>query len=147
MRRREESGQLLILICIYTLVAAFVLAVAVDASSVFLRRRALVAAADGAALAAAQSLDEAAFYRHGSRNSLPLDRAGAAAAVRRYVVANRLSNRFTSFRVTSVRLSPDGRTIEVSVHCVVRLPFTGPFVGSATRIPISATAAADAPTG
>jgi hypothetical protein len=146
VRRNDESGQLLLLICIYTLLAAMVLAVVIDASTVFLRRRALAAAADGAALAAAQAIDARSFYRHGPGAELPLDRVGAAEAVRAYVRANHLGDRFTSFRVTAVALTDNGHTVEVRLRCVARLPFTGVFTGGKRAVAIGATAGAAAPT-
>lgn len=61
-RAAAEDGQLTVLVIGYTFIAAALIVVAIDVSSLFLARRALSSAADSAALAAAQQVDRAAVY-------------------------------------------------------------------------------------
>ena len=66
----------------FTVIALALVLVVTDASKVFLTRRSLVSAADGAALAGVQSLDRTAFYAGNDDAALPLDVDAASAAVR-----------------------------------------------------------------
>jgi uncharacterized membrane protein len=85
VRSDRDDGSILLLVIGYTAIAAVLIAVGVDASKVFLARRALSAAADSAALAAAQGIDTRAVYdgsgiRCGARLPLSRDHAAALAA-------------------------------------------------------------------
>lgn len=63
----------MLMIIFFALIAGLVVVVAVDASAVFLARRSLSSAVDGAALAAAQSVSDADFYTAGAPlDALPL---------------------------------------------------------------------------
>ena len=83
IRRRPagDDGTIMLLTLGYVVVVLALVAVVVDVSSVYLARRALAADCDGAALAAAQSVDTDAIYRQGSPTTeLPLSRVEAAVA-------------------------------------------------------------------
>ena len=67
----------------FAVIALALVLVVTDASKVFLTRRSLVSAADGAALAGVQSLDRTAFYAGNDDAALPLDVDAASAAVPR----------------------------------------------------------------
>ena len=148
MRRRlaEDSGQLMLLILIYALLAGSLVMVAVDAGSVFLHRRSLAAAADGAALSAAQSLDRADFYQHGADGALVLDADAADAAVGAYVDANDLATRFDDLTYDPPSISADGTTVTVHLYATVRLPFTGSLTGGERTVRLDATASAESAT-
>jgi uncharacterized membrane protein len=139
---KADDGQVLPLVLAYGLIAGALVMVAVDAGKVFLDRRALVAAADGAALAAAQSLDRAAYYRHGANGALPLDADAATRAVQGYAAAAGLEARFTELRLDPAVVSDDGRTVTVRLHATVTLPFTGYFTGGRRQLTLDATASA-----
>lgn len=79
--QRHDCGQITILIVMFSVVAAAVIMVAVDASIVFLGRQRLASAADGAAVRAAQQFDQGTYYSGECVNSLPLDIPAANAAV------------------------------------------------------------------
>jgi len=147
LRWREDDGQLLLLVCVYMLVAAALVMVVIDVSKVFLYRRSLAAAADGAALAAAQSLDRETFYRQGAGELLPLDQETAASAVQAYLARADLATRFPELRYAEPQLSADGRTVTVRLESRMRLPFTGFFTGGDRSVDIGATASAQAATG
>src|SRR3954467_15887119 len=91
MRRRlagagsSDEGTILLLTIGFALIALSLVLVVTDASKVFLTRRSLVSAADGAALAGVQSLDREAFYAGDDGAALPLEVDTANAAVRAYV--------------------------------------------------------------
>lgn len=85
-RRSGDDGQLTLLIIGFVAIAAMLIVVGVDASKVFLARRALSSAADAAALAASQAVDKDAIYAGiggGCGGLLPLDpdEAGRRAAL------------------------------------------------------------------
>ena len=82
--RRDDEGQLALLIIGYAVIAAVLVVIGIDVSKVFLARRALASAADAAALAAAQAVDRAAIYSGdagacGGLLPLDVDRAGRLA--------------------------------------------------------------------
>ena len=60
---RQDEGTVLLLIIGLVVVAALLIAVVTDVSALYLERRDLISAADGAALAGAQSVDEETIYR------------------------------------------------------------------------------------
>ncbi|CAO5255870.1 putative Flp pilus-assembly TadG-like N-terminal domain-containing protein [Frankia sp. AgKG'84/4] len=68
-----DGGTILILTLGYLMVAVMLVIVVTDASVVYLARRSVASAADGAALAAAQRIDENAIYSTGGAlHELPL---------------------------------------------------------------------------
>jgi uncharacterized membrane protein len=80
-RLKGDDGTILLLTLGYVVVVLALVAVVVDVSAVFLARRALAADCDGAALAAAQSVDTDMLYRQGSPTpELPLARVQDAVA-------------------------------------------------------------------
>jgi uncharacterized membrane protein len=133
---------LVLLVIFYGLIAAMLVMVVIDTSKLFLARRSLAAAADGAALAAAQSIDRSAFYRDGPTGELRLDATAAAEAVRRYAEQNDLDQRFVSFSFDVPQLSADGRTVTVRIHCRVPLPLPGLFTGGRRTVNLDVQASA-----
>jgi uncharacterized membrane protein len=142
LRERDESGQLLLLVLVYALIAAAIVMVVTDVSKVYLAKRALASTADGAALAAAQAIDRGAFYRQGASGELRLDPTAAEAAIRSYAERNNLSARFADLTFDQPQVSDSGRTVRVRVHCRVVLPFTGTFTGGTRSIDVDAQASA-----
>ena len=153
--RRGDDGQLLLLVLGCALIVALLLTVVVDASRVFLAQRALAAAADAAALAGADAVDEAAFYDRsggaarggvgGGRELVPLDDAAARQAVDGYVTAAGLPSRFDDL-VVSTALGRGGTSVTVTCSARVRLPFVNVVsAGHAEGYPVSVTASARSP--
>lgn len=126
----------------FALVALSLILVVTDASKVFLTRRSLVSAADGAALAGVQSLDPDAFYAGKGDGSLPLNSEAAVAAVNRYVVDAGLRERYVDLVVVEVRI--EGGEVSVTLRARSSLPF-GTYVGHPDGVLIEATAHATAP--
>ena len=67
-RTREERGQITVLVLGFTLVCFAVAGLAVDGTRVFLARRTLQNAADGAATAGAAEIDARVYYGSGGRD-------------------------------------------------------------------------------
>ncbi len=76
------EGTILLLTLGYVVIALGLVAVVVDASAVFLARRGLASACDGASLAGAQSVDVPGVYHGAATATLPL--ASVQGAVARY---------------------------------------------------------------
>ncbi len=128
VRRNEDRGQALLLLIGLVAILVALIAVVADASHLFLYRRALASAADGAATAAVQAVDEAVVYRDPGafrRGALPLDASAARAAVDRYVQNAGITSRFSAFNIESVGLSPDRTAVTVTLSARVELPFPG----------------------
>jgi uncharacterized membrane protein len=81
--QHDDEGSILVLTLGFAVLLLSLVLVVVDASAVFLARRGLASACDGASLAAAQSVDTGQVYRSGvTGTTLPL--AGVQSAVGRY---------------------------------------------------------------
>ena len=119
--RRDDDGQLLLLVLAYTVIAALLITVVVDVSQTYLYRRSLLAAADAAALSAANQPDLGAIYTGEDSESLPLSERGATHAVEQYAADAELADRFRDFEVVSV--DTDGTAVTVTLRAVVHLPF------------------------
>lgn len=119
--RRDDDGQLLLLVLIYTVIAGLLVTVVVDVSQAYLYRRSLLAAADAAALSAANQPDLGRVYTGDDEVLLPLSQAGARSAVEQYAVDADLDGRFRDFHVVTV--TTDGVRVTVTLSAVVDLPF------------------------
>jgi hypothetical protein len=124
----RDRGQLALLVIGYVAIAGVLIVAGIDASKVFLARRALSSAADAAALAAAQAVDRAAIYAGdagGCGALLPLDddRAGQLAG---QSVADDLDGLRQTFRTVD---PPDtlvaSGTVTVHLSGDVGVPFGG----------------------
>lgn len=135
MRRRPrgEDGQVLVLTAFLGVVLILLVAVVVDVSAAFLARRNLASQADGAALAAAQSVDFDAYYREGGGDLLPL--AGVGDVVRDYVAAN-----FPGTVVEDVDLADGGTAVSVTLRTHVDLPLSPPGFEGGIDVTAAATA-------
>ena len=142
-RQRGDEGSVLLLVLAFVVVAMLLVVVVTDASALYLTRRSLAGAADGAALAAVQELDREALYTGPPSDALPLDPDQALDAVRIYVSNAELDERFTDFRVVGVQT--DAESVTVTLHATRRLPFLGAFLSAPQGIDIEASATARAP--
>ena len=126
----------------YTVIAALLITVVVNVSKAYLYRRSLVAAADGAAIAAANVPDLPRVYAGGDAAALPL--APTRAVVEQYAEDAALGQRFDGFEVVDV--STDGQTVTVTMRAEVRMPFLN-LISSRYRAgyPVEATAIARSP--
>jgi hypothetical protein len=122
----SDEGQLTLLIIGFVAIAAVLVIVGVDASKVFLARRALSSAADAAAVAASQAVDKDAIYSGiggGCGGLLPLDpeAAGERAALAVDDQATSLDGTFTSLEDPQTVVSGD--TVAVHLAGRVAVPF------------------------
>jgi uncharacterized membrane protein len=136
---RDEGTVLLLIIGLVTVVALLV-AVVTDVSSLYLHRRELIAAADGAALAGAQAVDEAAIYRDGlpTTGPVPLDPDAARQAVHRYLDQAGLGD-------VDVQVEATTTTVTVRLAQRYRLPVASTVSAGTTGAP-AVTASATART-
>jgi uncharacterized membrane protein len=115
---RDDRGSVLILGVGLTAICLLAFVVMVDASAAFLQRRQLLAVADAAALAAAQSIDLTAYYEEGATSATRLDVGGLPRRVRAYVGRSGVPDGSTVDLVQS-----DGRAVLVQMSAPLRLPF------------------------
>ncbi len=140
--RREDDGQLLLLVLCYAVIAALLITVVVNLSKAYLYRRSLVAAADGAAIAAANVPDLPRVYTEGDAPVLPL--APSRAVVEQYAADARLGQRFDGFEIVDV--TTDGETVTVTMRAAVQMPFLNLiFSRYDGGYPVEATAVARSP--
>ena len=118
-RRESDDGTVLVLVLGFAMVLLLMVGVVVNVSAAALARRAVASAADGAAVAAAQALDEDALLRAGlSGQRLPLSLSGAQQRVAAY--AKQVASTQPGLALT---VSVDGGTASVVAVRDVRLPF------------------------
>ncbi len=137
---RSDEGTVLLLILGLVVVAALFVAVVTDVSALYLERRELVAAADGAALAGAQAVDEESVYRDGlpASGPVPLDQEAAEQAVRDYLAdAGLLTGKL------EVRISTSATTVSVVLATRLDLPVASTVTaGASGAADVSASATA-----
>ncbi len=83
-RPRGDDGTVLVLVLGLTGLLLALVAVVVDVSVAVLARRSVASAADGAAVSAAQALDEQAFYSGAAQEVVPLSAEAVADRVAAY---------------------------------------------------------------
>jgi len=124
---RRERGTVTVMTIGFLILLGLLTVVVVDSSAAFLERQRLNNLADGAALAAADGLDEAGFYAH------------------RHVVidpeeARRLASDYLAGEdVRVVDVSADADTVRVHLERDLDLPLTPPGWTSSTTIVADAT--------
>ena len=116
--RSQDEGSILVLSLGFIVICILALAVVVDASTVFLAKRALQSQADGAALAGAQAIDLRAYYANGADTRIRLDPGGVRSAVERHVRRDPGEG-----RLTGVSIRDD--VVVVAMTDRVRPPFSG----------------------
>ncbi|KRF17538.1 pilus assembly protein TadG-related protein [Nocardioides sp. Soil796] len=86
MKRRDDDGQVTVLIVGFAIVLVLAVGLVVDASAAYLQRQGLDNVADGAALAGADEIRGTAVYDGGLKGErAPLDARAAHAAVGAYL--------------------------------------------------------------
>jgi hypothetical protein len=124
--RSRDGGSLTVLIIGYATIAMVLVIVGIDVSKVFLARRALSAATDAAAVAAAQGVDRSALYAGpGPRcgGSLPLSRQHAAELAAESMREAHGTLRRVLATVDQPRTSVSGSTVSVTGSGEVAVPF------------------------
>ena len=139
-RRCRDDGQITLMIIGFVMIIVLAVGVVANASKAFVYRRSLASWADGAAIAAAQSVAEDVVYAGETVEVLPISAADARRVVDEYVTRNGLADRFDDLSV-AVGVDPEAAT--VTVEFGVRVPLV--LSGDAAGIPVSAAATATAP--
>lgn len=116
--RPRDEGSILVLSLGFIVICILALAVVVDASTLFLARRALQSQADGAALAGAQAIDLDSYYANGASARIRLDATRVRGAVERHVRRDPGDG-----QLTGVSLRQD--VVVVTMTDRVRPPFSG----------------------
>ena len=126
----------MLLVLGFTGVLLGLLVLVVDVSVLLLAQRGVASAADGAAVAAAQELDESVLYTRGLDRCVPLDEGRVRGVVARYAEEDGLGTRMAAS-------TPDAFTVQVDAARRVSLPF-GSYVG-AGAVTVRSTARARSP--
>ena len=124
----DERGTVTVMTIGFLLLLGLLTVVVVDASSAFLERQRLNHLADGAALSAADGLDEAGFY---TERRVVLDPDAVRGLVSDYLAHEDLR---------AVVVSADGDTVNVHLERQLDLALTPPGWTSSTTIVADATA-------
>lgn len=139
-RLRSDDGQITLLVIGFVMIVVLAVGVVANASKAFVYRRSLASWADGAAIAAAQSVAEDALYSGPAVDEVPISGADARRAVDDYVARHGLGRRFDDLRVT-VGVGHAAGTVTVEFDIWVPLVLSGDAAG----IRVSAAATATAP--
>ena len=130
LQRRDDEGQIALLVLVYTLIVLSLVAVAVDATAVHLARTQLLDAADAAALDAADAVDEAAVYTKGIRSDLPLTNALVRDQASRYLSSYDPPSRLDRVQLGAGTGSTGGASATVELSGRVRLPIAASVVSA-----------------
>ena len=139
----EDSGTITILLTGVLAIILMVTALGAAITGVHVERNALQHAADGAALAGSQAVDESSLYREGEQAVTTPQQARASAEefLRRYPLE---SSRMSEVRIAEVTVEDDG-TVAVRLTGATDPPLIGWFTdGAGWSIPLDATGEARA---
>ncbi|NYE35263.1 putative membrane protein [Nocardioides cavernae] len=144
--RRDEQGQVTLLIIGFAGILLMAIVVVVDASAAYLQRQGLDNLADGAALHGAD-LGSAGIYEQGlDGERLTQQAAAVESAVRDYLARADAGGRYPGIQV-GVRVDPVGRSVTVRLRAPLDLPLTIPGSPSRPVVGASSTAAVTIRTG
>jgi uncharacterized membrane protein len=126
--RRDDEGSMIPLILFYFVVAATLVLIVADASKYYLAKRSLQSAADGAALASAQTVSSKGVYGGAGNGVLLLD-GDVCQAVADYGTANDLVDQFDQLTMigypgdaVGTCVATDATKVTVVAHDKVKLP-------------------------
>lgn len=123
--RRDEDGSISLFILGLAVIAMLLIAGGVAVTSAHLSRMRLLDVADGAALSAANALDDTA-YAEGVGESVPLSNTSVQTRAATYLGARPRPGSITQWRLAPGTGTPDGRTAVVVVVGEAELPMIGP---------------------
>lgn len=136
--REDDRGSILPMVLGGVIVGLLVIAVVAGATAAYQLRKQLFTAADGAALAAAESFELGDVQVRNGHVSVRLTNGLVQRAAARHLAATR-TDRLDGFVLVAAR-TPDGRSAEVTVQAVWRPPIISPLLPDG--IPITVTARA-----
>lgn len=129
---RDERGQITVMTIGFFVLLGFLAIVVINSSAAFLQRQELDNLADGAALAAADGLDERAFYQAGADDEVRIDPREA-----RRLALDYLGSSNGSLAEVSVTATDD--EVRVRIERTVSLAIAPPGWTSETTIVSEAT--------
>lgn len=142
LRHEGENGRVLVLAAgLFALLGVLVVG-GIDVTAVQLAKMRVLNAADSAALAASDSLDENAVYRGGLGSGAPLTDSGVTRAASGSLAQQRLPTNVEAWQVVSGSAS-DRSTAVVRVQARVHPPITGgllSFLGSDVSVTVESRA-------
>ena len=140
MKRRDERGQVTLLIIGFAGILLMAIVVVIDASAAYLQRQGLDNLADGAALYGAD-LGSSGVYEEGlDAERLSQREAAVEAAVRDYLARADAASTYPGIDV-GVRIDPVGRSVTVRLEAPIDLPLTIPGSPANPVVRASSTAA------
>lgn len=138
--RRDEQGQVTLLIIGFASILLMAVVVVIDASAAYLQRQGLDNLADGAALHGAD-LGSAGIYTEGLGDDRLIQREAAVeAAVRDYLARAEAGRRYPGIDV-GVRVDTVNRSVTVRLEAPLELPLTIPGSPAAPTVGASSTGA------
>ena len=140
MRRRDERGQVTLLIIGFASILLMAVVLVVDASAAYLQRQGLDNLADGAALHGAD-LGSAGIYTEGlGDDRLIQQEAAVEAAVRDYLARAGAGRKYPGIDV-GVHVDTVSRSVTVRLAAPLELPLTIPGSPGSPTVAASSTAA------
>ncbi|MFC7489411.1 MULTISPECIES: pilus assembly protein TadG-related protein [unclassified Knoellia] len=140
--RRDEQGRVALLVLVFTMICILLITGVIAVTSVHLSRMKLLDAADGAALAAANALDDAA-YGGGVGEAVPLSNATVQEAAGDYVARRPMPAGMREWGLGAQTGTPDGELAVVHMSCVAKVPLVGWMLGDGVRVDVVSRARAD----
>lgn len=141
----DERGSISIFIVGLTVIAMLLIAGTIAVTSAHLSRMRLLDVADGAALSAANGLDDSAYAR-GVTTSVPLSNATVRERAADYVGSRPRPGSILEWKLGPGTGTPDGRTAVVALNGEAELPMIGSVLrelGVSVRISVESSARAD----
>ena len=146
MTRRDEDGQVSVLLIGMVAVALTIILSVVGVTSVQLSRIQLLDAADAAALDASDALSTDQVYAGGLGDGIPLTDATVADAAAQHLAQRDRPGRLRDWAVMTGTGTPDGRTAVVTLSGTAQIPIVTPVLsafGGGVTITVTSTARSD----
>lgn len=129
-RSGDDSGQVMLLVLGYTVIALLLVVGAVDVTALQLARVRLTDAADGAALAAADELDQRSTYQQGLDGTVRVGDRSVREAAARYLESEGRPHGIADWVLLPGTGSPDGRSAVVAVRGTAQVPLFSSVVSA-----------------
>ena len=145
---RPDRGQISLLILGFTIIALMLIIGAVDVTAVQLARSRLFDAADGAALDAADALDNGSAYEAGLKLAVPITAGSVRQSAREYLLVEPRPHGISSWVLADGTGSPDGQTAVIRLRGTVDVPIAASVLsafGGSVTITVESRARSDLP--
>lgn len=132
----------MMLILVFSMICIVLICGVIAVTSAHISRMRLLDAADGAALTAANALDDTA-YGGGVGDAVPLSDATVQQAAADYVASRPMPASMHSWGLAEGTGTPDGQLAVVRMTCVADIPLVGWMLGDGVEINVVSRARAD----